>query len=165
MLMQTPALGVHGGSELHAASVKERIRKDLDNRKIEVPQRDVAFLYESLMNDYRSEKRRTIDGKMFRIEGRSNPDRRQPANTVEVVFKDEQALKLYENCFGKPLARLYDMLRLFKTPEPINGVTAVVLNGGTFSNDYILNQTKREINHPNLKHIHWSGNVSVDGRR
>lgn len=148
--------GIHGGSELHASYVKDRVRKDIASQTIRVEKKYEPYVYETLMNDYRL-KRSTINGDTFWISGQSSP--KPNAKSVSVVFSKQEAKSLYEKCFAKPLAELYGVLR---RSAKVSKNTVVVLNGGTFSNTHIEGKTLQEIAKAGLKNLPWTDSVTVE---
>lgn len=175
LLTSLSSPGSHAGSELHASSVKNRIRNDISKGKIRVNKQDEPYLYKTLMDDYRNNKRTHLDDKAFWIDGRISP--KQRAGIVEVAFHDDEAHALYSRCFDRPLADLYTLFKknrvTTKDGTAVNNTddnetpedkTVVVLTGGTFSNECVMKRTKTKITAAKLKLLDWTNSAAVGGQ-
>ena len=65
----SPPTGEHGGSELHATWVRDRVVEEVKRRYSHLSEEDSTMLVKNCMINYRRHVRKSIDGKPFRLSG------------------------------------------------------------------------------------------------
>jgi hypothetical protein len=137
--------------------VKQKIREEIS--KIGVQEEHKQYLYGDLMDNYRKVCRPEADGSSFSIRGWPRKDGGEPVN---ISFSSDEASKLYDDCFAKPLANLFVA---FEEAAQLSKDTVVVLSGGTFGNAHILREVVAKINEVGFEYLPWAFEGSVEGRQ
>ncbi|KAJ6779418.1 hypothetical protein PWT90_10548 [Aphanocladium album] len=130
---------IHGGLELHKALVQRRILHDMESGKLRPPKDQEMAVYTGLIQNYLTEYRKHVDGKEYLLTATPTVDR-----VYQIKFEAEEAQGMYERCFYAALEEVSLHLKEV-SKEQMSSEAEVVLTGGSFRNDHLVKEVKKEI--------------------